>query len=186
MAVDYRTDDVGIEDFYMEGTEQDFTGVKVRGEVLHRRVTGYLQTTLFGKVAIAWTITKKGMAVDQFGILVAPKGRTVNAPMMTRLAEEYPRLLRDALWKSHSMHRKGDERTDGKRLDALWIALTFAMEPARASGETMSEYVYRLWVEMYEPEGRNQKELAADLAKTHQLVRRYISAERQKQGKRRK
>ena len=58
MAVNYRTDDVGIEDFYMEGTEQDFTGVKVRGEVLHRRVTGYLQTTLFGKVAIAWTITK--------------------------------------------------------------------------------------------------------------------------------
>ena len=110
----------------------------------------------------------------------------MNALMMKRLAEEYSGLLREALIQSHLVPRKGDERTDNQRLAALWMSIQFVMEPARGSGESMSEYVYRLWVEAYEPYGFTQRDLAVDLAKTHQLVRRYISAERQKQGKRRK
>lgn len=182
MTVDYRTDDVGLTHLVTNMKEQDYTPVTVRGERLHRRITGHLQTRLFGDVDIAWTITKKGMTVERFGLVKPPKGG-VTALMMQRLAAEYSYLVRNALWQAHAIRWADDKRPEHERLNALWLAIAFTMEPRRDGGESMAEYVYRLWVEMYEPEGRSQKELAGDLGKSYQLVRRYISEQRRLQSK---
>lgn len=54
-------------------------------------------------------------------------------------------------------------------------AIRATILPRQRDDEPWPHYVYRLWMETYEPSGRTQEHLAADLDRSHDLVRKYVS-----------
>lgn len=52
-----------------------------------------------------------------------------------------------------------------------------AMLPQQEEGESRAQYVHRLWKSEYEPSGRTQNDLARDLGRGLDLIRKYVSQE---------
>lgn len=177
MNVNYVTDSLGNVRWHFpgeEGPEVDRSTVKIGGIGFESAFVCLVTTSLLGTIRLAIECRRNWIQLRSFAVIKPPKGRAVTAALLERAAHELPGMVREAVVRYRLSVEWVDEPVDPKDVNE---AVRVAMMPRRGSGETASEYVYRLWRAQYQPYGRTQKDLAKDLGRSYDLVREYVSNE---------
>jgi len=180
-VIDYANDDLGsIKWSYpIVDDRMDLKQVRIHGVDFPRYLRVDTITDLLGTVRLGIACNRNGIRIMEFAIVEPPRGRTIHPGMLERAAFELNGMARHALMQFRLTY--ADAKGGGIPFQKqVWEAIMLAMFPARGTGESASEYVYRLWTQTYQPEGFTQKQLAKDLGRSYDLIREYVSKEARK------
>jgi len=175
--VNYVTDALGNVRWHFpgeEGPETDHSTVRIGGIGFEAAFVCLVTTGLLGTIRLAIQCRRNCIQLRSFAVIEPPKGRAVTAALLERAAHELPAMVRDTVVRYRLSVEWVGEPVDPNDVNEV---VRVAMVPRRGSGETASEYVYRLWQAQYQPYGRTQKDLAKDLGRSYDLVREYVSKE---------
>lgn len=182
MNVNYATDPLGKTRWsWLLGDDPDVDhgSVRIGGIGFQASVVCLIKTELLGTIRLVIKCSPKGIALHSFAVTEAPKGRAVTPALLERAAHELRGMVREAVVGSRVyIDWEGEAVTPERVLEVVHAA----MMPERGSGESASEFVYRMWRDEYKPYGLTQKDLAGDLGRSYDLIREYVSKESRREA----
>ena len=150
-----------------------------RGVVLPSCLVASIETNKDCTVWLVVRSSRKGATLESLEVVMKEGAGSVTTRLLRDLGAQVSAATRYALRESVLMLKNYPVDLDSQDIDRVLID---ALMPRPKSNESRAEYVYRLWVTEYKPKGRTQEELASDLGRGHDLVRKYVSQESRRQG----